>query len=249
MQTTVFFTFPTTYAPEPRRDSAAWRTAFVEAGLGNFADWNQIRVCAVRNLLWLISGSPAANPWLTARLDGVAGVVAGVVGDALSMEVRQRAVTVRHDAQVHAYRLPVWVAAKWQRGNDWAAQRAEPQPTTALVTMARTIERQLCRELRTWDVLPTSLAMGEPFLAIGNAGRALPVRAISAERSGHGKPMDVLVRRPLIFLSSWRLEGEFFAGPLASLGFGRVLRTRLPEQMDRNMQNALLDLTPTGENA
>jgi len=246
MQRTILFTLPAAWCSSNASNAPFWRSQWTAAGVGTLDDWNQVRVVAVRELLWIIAGKPAANAWLDANLDGIAGVVASTVQDAVPVEVRDRSVAVRaSEDTLWAYRFPRIVLAK---GNgDWS-EHFQPSLSADLVAkMARTIEKGIRKELSVWSRLPFMLASQTPFLVVTQPGRPLIFPAIGGDRSGHGKPVNVLARAHLTVLSPVRIEGDLFVGPLASLGYGRMLRTQPPESLGRDVQSALLALPDYNE--
>lgn len=247
MQRIALFTLPEPPVTGPPRPAAEWRHRFVSAGVGALdPDWNRIRVVSLNVTLWLIPADPAAGDWLNANIDAIAGVVADTVGVAVPLELRERAIGVRHQADLlWAYRVPAYVAQKTP--GDWGPHFEQDISSTLRDVMARKIERSLRKELDAWGKLPSSLDNCEPFLVVAETGRAVAVPAISAERSHRDTPMSVLVRRYPLLLSYWRFEGELFAGPLASLGYGRLLRINPPEMLDRYTQRALLALPSSTE--
>ena len=243
MQLTALFTLPPTADLDAARSATDWRTLFVQSSTGTFQDWNSIRVVAVRDLLWLIAGNPAATTWLRANLDSVAGVIADTTGQSIPLEVRERQIGVRSDRErLWAYRIPRFVADKNAR--DWTPQMQPSLADDDREKLARSIEAGLRRELSAWDRLPIELDNNQPFIAISSPGRAVPVRAISSERSGHGKGVSVLVRSHLVFLSYWRFQGDLSVGPLASLGFGRLLLSSPPELLSPALQRSLIKIQP-----
>jgi len=241
MQITSLFSLPESWAAAHPMDASDWRTRWVAAGIGTFDQWNNLRVVAVRNLVWVISGSPAANEWLQNHLDAIAGEVAATVDDAVPLEVRERSIGVRKDADsLWAYRIPRFVACKGS--TNWKPHFEPALDQALLDRMTRSIEASLRRELTAWGRLPEVLADGQPFMVISNPGRPVVIPAIHANRSGHGKSVSVLTRSAMVLMSPFRLEGEFFAGPLSSIGYGRLQRTSAPEMLDRRTQRALLTL-------
>lgn len=237
MQRTLLFTLPAAWTASHRLDAADWRSLWIGNGIGTFADWNGIRVVPVRELLWVISGSPAANDWLARHLDGIAATVAEEVADAVPLAVRDRPVAVRGgDETLWAYRFPRLIVEKG--GGDWARHFELPLSPDLADRMLRRMEASLRRELAVWSRLPDVL-VDAPFLALFQPGRPLVIRAIHSDRSGHGKPVNALARADVAVLSTVRIEGDLFAGPLASLGYGRMRRTAPPEVLDRSLQRAL----------
>lgn len=242
VQRIALFTLPAPPETQPPRPAADWRHRFVSAGIGALEpEWNRIRVVSLPTALWLIPCDPVAGDWLVSHLDAIAGVVADTTGVAVPLEVRERAIGVRHqDDLLWAYRLPAYVVQK--SPGDWSPHFEKELAPALRDAMARKIERGLRKELSAWGKLPAALDTSDPFLVVAEIGRATAVPAISAERAHRDKPMLVLVRRYPLLLSYWRLEGELFVGPLASLGYGRLLRIPAPEVLDRYTQKALLAL-------
>lgn len=242
MQRIALFSLPEPAISGRPRPAADWRQCFVDAGIGALdPDWNRVRTVSLPTSLWLIPGDPAAGEWLATHMDAIAGVVADTVGAAVPLELRDRAVGVRHqDDLLWAYRIPALVAQKTP--GDWAPHFAPEIAPAVRDAMARKIERSLRKELSAWGKLPAALQNDDPFLVVAEPGRAAAVPAIAAERAHREKPMTVLVRRYTLLLSYWRFEGELFVGPLASLGYGRLQRIPPPDLLDRYTQKALLAL-------
>lgn len=241
MQRTILFSLPASWVMAHHLDAGEWRSRWVAAGVGDLPTWNSVRVVAVRELLWIVSGSPDANCWLEGQLDAIAGVVAETIADAIPVQVRERAVGVRTGADaLWAYRIPRLVIAKG--GGDWQPHFKPALDPAITVKMARSIETGLRRELHAWGRLPSMLDDERPFVVVTQAGRPAIIPVIQGNRSGHGKPVNALVRSNVVVLSPLRIEGDLFVGALASLGFGRVLRTPPPEMLDRATQTALFDL-------
>jgi hypothetical protein len=241
MQNLALFSLPSTWHLAHPMDAADWRAAWMRAGIGDTHAWNRLRVVCARELLWVISGSPETNSWLDQHMNAIACAVTDVVGDAVAFEVRSRTIGVRASAdRLWAYRFPRLVLAKGT--GDWQPHFAHPLDPNILQRMQHVLESGIRRELTAWNRLPDVLDDQNHFLTITDPGRAVIIPAIHADRSGHGKSVNVLVRSNIIAISPIRIEGEVFAGPLASLGFGRMLRTSAPELLDTSTQRALLQL-------
>lgn len=239
MQQTARFTLPEDTWGANGRDSSDWRSIWVAAGIGGLDDWNRMRVVMVRETLWIIASTPASGGWLTSHIDAIAGVIADVVQDAVPLVIRSRSVGVRAGGEhLWAYRFPRIVVAKGT--GDWKPHFAGTLDPALTARMTRMIESGLRRELLAWDRLPDEL--DGPFLVIADPGRPIIIPAIHADRSGHGKRVNVLARSQLMVFSPYRFEGDLFAGPLASIGFGRMLRSATATLLDRQTQCALLAL-------
>lgn len=248
MQQTALFTLPPAIDAARHPESPEWRTAWIKAGIGTVSDWNQMRVVAVKELLWIIAGSPTANHWLESNIDAIAGVVADTAGAAVPLVLRQRAVGVRASSdRISCYRLPRLVVAKQE--DDWKPHLAPDVAPDVLARTLRKVERDLRAELATWGRLPPVLDNATPFLMIHQPGRAVPISAIRAASSGHGRPVSVLARCHMTLLSNWRIEGDLFVGHLKSLGFGRILRTAAPEVLAPQTQLQLLELSAPDQEA
>lgn len=244
MQTVLVAVLPPAIESAPERSASAWRSIFVGAGIGTFDDWNTVRVSASQRQVWIIAGSQAANTFIEAHFDAIAGALAQACNGPVPLEVSQRAVGVRSGTdKLWAYRFPKLVVEK--NPGDWSAHFAADLDPALKASIERKVERSIRRELAEWGRLPSALDNEVPFLVLAQPGRAMPIQAVTAQRSGHGKAVTVLTRLHPVFLSYWRLEGHLFAGPLASLGFGRIARTEAPELIDRGVQKALLDIIPT----
>lgn len=223
-------------------DASDWRKIWVASGIGTMDDWNRVRVCAGRDLLWVISGSPAANDWLAEHLDAIAGVVRDVVREVVSLRFRERNVGVRAGVdRLWAYRFKRLVLAKGSSG-DWKSHFASPLAPELIAQLTQTIETGIRRELAVWGRLPDVLDEAPSFVVVSQVGRPIIFPGVHADRSGGGRPVNVLARAHLVALSPFRLEGEFFVGKLTALGHGRLLRTDAPELLDRPTQRALLAL-------
>lgn len=243
-QRTLLFALPEN-RPAPRMDASDWRAAFVVADVGQMEDWNKLRVVAVQHMLWVIAGSTQANEWIDLNLDAIAGVVADVCAGPAALEVAFRHVGVRAGGgRLWAYRIPSMVVDKG--GGEWKEHINPPLSEPLVAKLKLKIESSVRRELAIWDALPLALAPDKPFFVVTDPGRGMIVPGIHADRSGHGKPVNVLLRRHVRVLSPLRIDGNIFAGALNSLGHGRLLRTQAPEIIERATQIALTDM-PTFE--
>jgi hypothetical protein len=82
------------------------------------------------------------------------------------------------------------------------------------------IEADLLAQAERWGLgLPDAPAVG-----FFDLGEPMPIPAICAARSGNGKSRFVLARKNVRMICNLRLMGDWFIGPLAGLGFGRLFR-------------------------
>lgn len=228
-------------------DASDWRACFVSLGIGDYREWNALRVGCPPGKLGISPATPAAGEWLAQHVEAIAAAVADRAGVAVPFEILERRARVSvHPDKVFAYQLPRLVVAKG--GGDWAGLReAEPEPAL-LGRVIASIEAALRREWLAWSCLPPALASDErSFLVVSDPGRVTIIPAVHADRSGHGKPVNALVRRHLTVLTPLRIEGDFCAGPLATLGYSRMAPARAPEVLNRDVQRALLALPPFQE--
>lgn len=244
MQTILLAALPPASDASLVRESTDWRAAFIAAGVGSAQDWNKLRVSTPREQLWIVAGDPKANEFLADRLDDIAGTLVTMTHVPTPLEVIQRPIGVRASTtELWAYRIPRFVVEK--KACDYTPHFKATLDADLKAKIERKLEASIRKELDAWNRLPSALDNDQPFLALSDPGRAIPVPAISGTQTGTGKPISVLVRRHLVFLSYWRVEGSLFLGPLASLGYGRTTRTPAPDMLDRPTQKALLDIIPT----
>lgn len=248
MQRIAVFSLPEPPVTGPERPpltpAATWRARWVTRGIGTYEEWNHLRVLPLRDRLLITAGTPLANDWLMEHLDGIAGTVSDEIGQPVPLELQERAVGVRiSDDRLWGYRLPEVVVSK--SASDWAPHFSADLSKELRDSMARRFERSLRNELNAWGRLPDELDNDEPFLVVSQTGAAHGIPAINPERSGHGKPVSVLARRHVMLLSYWRFEGELYLGPLASLGYGRMIRCQPSDLLDRYTQKALLAVPST----
>lgn len=247
VQKTLLFSPPPAIDGVNRPNAARWRETFELAGLGTREQWNGVRIDVNRQKLNLYAGNPAANDLLVTHLDGIAGCIADAFKAPVPFEMVDRAVGVRAGTeQLWAYRVPYLVAEK---KGDFAPHMTPQIDASLRERIERKIEQGIRRELEVWGRLPASLADAQAFLAIADPGRAVIIRAIESGRSGHAKQVGVLVRRNLVFLSYWRIEGRLFVGGLRSLGYGRVDRASAPEVLSVDLQRQLIKIIPESAEA
>ncbi|OJY94337.1 MAG: hypothetical protein BGP25_04945 [Lysobacterales bacterium 63-13] len=244
MQTILLAALPPASDASLIREATDWRAVFIAAGIGSAQDWNKLRVSTPREQLWIVAGDPKANDFLADRLDDIAGTLATVLNAPVPLEVSHRTIGVRASTtELWAYRIPRFVVEK--KARDYTAHFQSTLDPDIKAKIERKLEASIRNELDVWNRLPSALDNDQPFLVLTDPGRAIPVPAISGTQTGTGKPVTVLVRRQMVFLSYWRFEGSLFLGPLASLGYGRVTRTPGPAMLERATQKALLDIIPT----
>ncbi len=240
-QRTLLFALPEA-RPNPRMDPSDWRAAWVAAGVGPNTDWNQVRVVAVGHLLWVIAGSPRANDWIDSNLDAIAGTVADVCAGPARMEMAYRHVGVRAgQGRLWAYRIPAIVLEKGG-GDHWKEHLEVALSPEMSCAVLRKIEDGVRRELQAWGALPLAIIPDKPFFVMLHPGRGMIAPGIHGDRSGHGKPVNVLLRKHVQLLSPLRIEGNVFAGALNSLGNGRLLRMQPPEMLEPSIQSELMNL-------
>lgn len=243
MQKSLIFSLPAAIDAMQRMRPSHWRDAFESAGIGERAQWDLIRLLALRDQLNLYASTPQANTFLTDHLDAIAGCVADQAKAPVEMQLNERQVGVRAGTDIlWAYRIPRLVVEK--KHGDWQPHFEASLAPELKDKIARRVESSLRRELAVWRRLPGVLDDAKPFLTIADPGRALVVPAIEANRSGSGKGVKVLVRRDVVLMSYWRFEGHLFVGPLASLGFGRITRSAPPEMLGTDLQRDLMKILP-----
>lgn len=243
MQKALLFTLPPAIDAVQRVSASGWRDAFEAAGIGRRADWDAIRVLAIKDQLSLYAGTPDANRFLDEHLDAIAGCIADQVNAPCELHCTERQVGVRAGTEtLWAYRIPRLVVEK--KHGDWQPHFEALLSPDLKERILRRIEASLRRELNAWGRLPEALEDGQHFLALADPGRAIIVPAIEAGRSGGGKPVNVLLRKDVVVMCYWRFEGHLFVGPLASLGYGRVARGTPPEVLSTQLQRDLLKIMP-----
>lgn len=234
-------------ADAPRRPSASdWRIALCNTGAATRPALDQLRTVVTQTALWFIPRTPEGEAWLRIHAMAIAGTVATTLGKPVPMHLRERITTVERRPMLYGYRISRLAVTK--RARDWARLGATDLDVGAQATIRTLIERELRDDLRTFGDLPFGLDDDAPFIAIHNYGRPMPIAAVTANRSGHGKPISTLARLGVEFASHWRIEGEHFVGRLQGLGFGRIQRTLPPGEISPTLA-AELAAMDDGEDA
>jgi hypothetical protein len=247
VQTTLRFTLPEGNERLRAMDASDWRALWVQSGIGTYEEFNALRVAPRNNRLWVSTGTPIASEWLTPdRVDAIAGSVAGMADNVVPMAVIPHMVRASGEPdRLYAYRFPRLVVAKGY--GQWSEHFDQTLSLTLQHKLQALIETGLRRELTTWDALPNHIADSEHFVALTDVGHATVIPIIHGERSGHGKPVNALVRRGVTVLSPFKFDGFLAVGALASLGYGSMVRGAAPEILTLEIQKALLALPAFGD--
>ena len=198
--------------------ASAWRQALLDAGALTDADLPAVRVFAGQTALSLIAANPSGNPILIERMPLLAKAVCERVGKPIPFELMEKQLTVREDDLIWDYVTPRLCVAKAEPA--WTRMKAEVLAAEDRMKLKTRIERDLLAQAVTWGLaLPSA-----PRIGLLDAGRPMPVAAITGARSGHGKDQFVLARLQVRLICNLRFNGDWCVGALQGLGFGRLFR-------------------------
>lgn len=222
-------------------DAADWRDVFFKHGIGGRQEWNALRVSTPLGRLAIGPSSPAAQGWLMAHSATIASAIAEHAGLPVQMETFETPIAIAcHAEETFAYQFPRLVVAKGS--GDWGEMRASSFGPECGAAIVSAVAASLRREWAAWGCLPESLEGGAPFMVLSNPGWPDIVPAIHARNSGHGKPVNALLRKHLTVLSPWEVRGDFHPGPLAALGYSGMVKATPPSTLSSEQQMAMLDL-------
>lgn len=203
---------------EPERSSSQWVGALRAAeGLAD-APWDALSVFQSGSALSVVARAPAASAWLGEAYPRLLAVALDALGRVARVELLSRDLGVRADTPyLWAYEIPRLVVAK---KGEWAGWR-EPELAEPLAErLVGRINRDLSAQATAWG-----LAVDPPRMVVLDAGRPMPLKAaLRADTNKAGTPLTVLARLGVRLASAARIEGDWFAGYLQGLGYGRIFR-------------------------
>lgn len=200
------------------QNASAWRHTFTAGGVLNEDEIKDLAIFSGETALSIIALNPRAGPVICARMTALAKAVAAQVGKPVVQELMEKRFFVREDGNIWDYLIPRWCVAKKEPG--WSEMKTEVLSPAARRKLKTQAERSIADQAAAWGVVLPS----PPCIGILEVGKPMPIAAISGARSGHGKPAHVLARVQVRVICNLRLNGDWFVGPMASLGFGRMIR-------------------------
>ena len=201
----------------PTENASTWRQILLTAGAVSEADLAHLRLFAGQTALSLIAADPQGNDLLVAQHPALAKAVCDRTGP-VQLELMEKQLTVREDDLLWDYVTPRLCVAKAEPA--WTPMKAEVLGAAERLKLKARIERDLLAQAQTWGLLFPS----PPRIGFIDPGRPMPIAAVSAARSGHGKEAFVLARLQVRIVCNLRLNGDWFVGALQGLGFGRLFR-------------------------
>lgn len=206
----------------PELQSSQWRHHFLQSGTGTPAEWDCVATIQSGTALSFLARTPEANAWLQSAATDLVRGVADKLGRVAPFEFQEIDVTARPDEQTAfwQYAIPKLVVAK--NNKNWDQLKADILDADAQEQIRERIQKDLNAFLLVWGARSEDDSPIE--IELVDAGRPMPVKAVSAERSGHGKPVYALSRLDVKFRTRWRIQGGAQVGMLQGLGYGRVFR-------------------------
>jgi hypothetical protein len=206
----------------PDFQPSQWRHHFISSALGTQSDWDRVAIIQSGTALSFLARQPEANDWIQAQSADLVRSVANKIGRVAPFEYQDIEVSMRPDESVAmwTYRIPKLVVAKERAA--WDRLKSQALDDQAAEEIRARIARDLNAYLVRWGAMDATAPAVQVTLV--DAGRPMPITAITAERSGHGRHISVLARLDVVFKTDWRIQGAIQVGMLPGLGFGRAFR-------------------------
>lgn len=223
------------FVPAGQWTSSQWRQYLAAQGALAGPGWASqtpwITVAQAGTALSIIARTPAASEWIDEHFGDLARAVVARHGKVIELRSLDRQIAARdRDPYLWQYQVPKLVVAK-RNGQPWDAYA---QPFIAAPARARLIQRisdDLTAQARCWGLLrPASEELIR--VTIIDDGRPMPITNAVATAALAERGVTVLARLDMRIVTDWRLEGEWQAGLLAGLGFGRLFRDGYAQQAD-----------------
>lgn len=146
--------------------------------------------------------------------------VAGLAGKTLSVEMPEFTPSSALTGYRWQYEIPAMVVAR--SGEEWGGWRQPQMDDQHQSKLRERILADLTRQLALWE-----LAAHELNIELVHAGVPMPLK--DAVTQGP-KPTSAMARKKVLFSSSVRIEGAFWAGRLQATGHGRIYRAGYQNQ-------------------
>jgi hypothetical protein len=219
------------YTP-PVSTASQWRGRLKAHPALAQAPWQEVAVQQANTALSLAALTPAASQWMLSYGGELTSALLEVAGQPLQMRLEEHEVdSVREQHFLWCYEAPRLVVAKDAR--HWQEYAAPQLSEASRQRLTQRLNRDLAAQAAAWGF------DGAPCVSIIDEGSPMPfVNAIRGECNGRGQPLNVLGRTGMRLVSTQRLSGWWFVGPLATLGYGRLHRAGYAAASDVDARNA-----------
>jgi hypothetical protein len=203
----------------PVQTSSQWRHALRSVPALVDAPWDDLAVFQSESAVSVVARSPAGSAWLETSSGLVFVALLDLHGKVGRVERLTREVGLRTDsAFLWAYRIPRLVVDK--KGRHWSELSAADLDAPARARLLARLRRDLQTQIVSWGLGDTV-----PRITLVDTGRPMPLTGALCGATNHsGVDLAVLARLDVRLVSDARFEGDWFAGLLPGLGFGRLFR-------------------------
>lgn len=146
--------------------------------------------------------------------------VANIAGRMLDVEMLEFTPALAHTGYEWLYQVPRLVVAR--SGESWDVWREADLDDARMRQMCARIDADLSSQIRQWCGQTPDLQ-----IEVVSAGAAMVLKDATAQGP---RPMSVMARKEVIFSSTKRIEGAFWAGLLQATGHGRIYRAGYSNQ-------------------
>lgn len=215
--------------PANTRTSSQWR-GILSAIEG---PWDDIAVYQGGTALSVIARTPRSSAWLAENTATIAIPIIDLLNEVVQVDVINRQVAMRSTPFLWQYVFPKLIVAKDNR--HWNEAATETLSDAALKRITARISNDITRHAITWGLIRADQSI--PVTVIDH-GKPMPItNAVRGEANQAGKPVTVLARLNVRVVIDSRIEGEWQAGLLAGLGYGRMFRNGYARTADLSAAN------------
>lgn len=215
--------------PAGTRTSSQWRGTLSAID----APWDEIAVYQGGSALSIIARTPSASSWLAENTATVALPVIDLLNEVIRVDVLNRQVAMRSTPYLWQYVFPKLIVAKDNK--HWDEASAESLGGAALQRVTARIANDLTHHAIAWGLIPADQSIR---VTVIDHGKPMPIaHAVRGDTNQAGKPVTVLARLNVRVVIDARIEGEWQAGMLTGLGYGRLFREGYAKTADLSPAN------------
>ncbi|HIH2744906.1 TPA: hypothetical protein ACYLN4_000572 [Burkholderia lata] len=211
------------------RTSSQWRGTLSAID----APWDEIAVYQGGTALSIIARTPSASSWLAENTSTVALPIIDLLNEVIRIDVLNRQVAMRSTPYLWQYVFPKIIVAKDKKR--WDEASTETLGVAVLQRITTRIANDLTRHAVAWGLIPAEQSIR---VTLTDHGKPMPItHAVRGDANQAGKPVTALARLNVRVAIDARIEGEWQAGMLTGLGYGRLFREGYAKSSDLSPSN------------